>query len=309
MDVLQDHLVRARASGATFARSTRPAPWGLALSGDSPLAVHAVVQGDAKLWLHDPDRAVELNAGDVALVRGGLDHHLADAVTSSCVSIEAFQAQNAELGDPSRGEANDVFLCGAYRLSGDVGQGLVSGLPDVLVVRPRAGDRIRLTVQLLAWELAEAEAGQQTALDRLLDVLLVHLLRAAFDAPDGDAPRWYQAATDSRLGPALRAIHAHPERKWEVEDLAELSSLSRAAFARAFRAGLDQSPMQYVTDWRMALAREALREDSIGLAAVAERVGYASPYAFAAAFRRHHGVAPGAWREEQRGRDTVGIEP
>ena len=76
--------------------------------------------------------------------------------------------------------------------------------------------------------------------------------------------------------------------------------LSRAAFARIFQLALGQPPMQYLADWRMTLARDHLRAGELTLTQISERTGYASPYAFAAAFRRHHGIPPGQWRRQER---------
>jgi len=84
-----------------------------------------------------------------------------------------------------------------------------------------------------------------------------------------------------------------------VPELAALSGLSRAAFARIFQIALGQAPMQYLTEWRMTLARDHLRAGELTLAQIGARTGYASPYAFAAAFRRHHRVPPGQWRQMQ----------
>jgi AraC-like DNA-binding protein len=84
-----------------------------------------------------------------------------------------------------------------------------------------------------------------------------------------------------------------------VPELAAAGGMSRAAFARVFRDTLGQAPLQYLTDWRMTLARDHLRASELSLASIAATVGYSSPYAFAAAFRRHHGIPPGAWRRQQ----------
>ena len=94
-------------------------------------------------------------------------------------------------------------------------------------------------------------------------------------------------------------MHEDASHPWTVPELAAISGLSRAAFARAFRDALGQAPLQYLTDWRMTLARDHLRADELSLASIAAAVGYGSPYAFAAAFRRHHGIPPGAWRQQQ----------
>jgi AraC-like DNA-binding protein len=132
-------------------------------------------------------------------------------------------------------------------------------------------------------------------LDRLLDILLVLSIRTSF-RHSATTPRWYRAAADPQLKTALQLIHEHPSRPWSVPELARITGLSRAAFARAFGEALGQPPMQYLTDWRMALARDYLRTSDMDLAGIAELIGYGSQYAFASAFKRHHGCPPGAWR-------------
>jgi AraC-like DNA-binding protein len=297
VDVLQDRLAIARASGGVFARSVARPPWGLRLPGTIPLAVHAVVQGRAWLWLDDPDAPLELAPGDVALVRGGPDHHIAHDPGATCLSPEEFRSRHA--GDePSGDRRASVFLCGAYRFSGDVGRGLLEALPPILPLSAAADDPLHDVIALLSRELAASAPGQQTVLDRLLDVLLVLAIRACFERGP-NAPRWYRASADARLSPALSAIHADAAHPWTVPELAAVSRLSRAAFARSFQQALGQAPMQYVTDWRMTLARDHLRRGELTLTQIADRTGYASPYAFAAAFRRHHGQPPGQWRQRE----------
>jgi AraC-like DNA-binding protein len=190
-----------------------------------------------------------------------------------------------------------VFLCGAYRFSGDIGRGLLDALPAVLHLSATADDPLHDVIALISRELTARAPGQQTVLDRLLDVLLVLAIRACFEESD-TAPRWYHAAADPRLGPALRAIHADATHPWTVPELANISGLSRAAFARHFQRALGQAPMQYLTDWRMTLARDQLRTGELTITQIADRTGYTSPYAFAAAFRRHHGQPPGRWRAQ-----------
>jgi AraC-like DNA-binding protein len=297
VDVLQDHLVRARASGGVFARSTALPPWGLRLEGSIQLAVHAVVQGRAWLWLDDPRAAIEMAPGDVVLVRGGPDHHIAHHPSATCLGPADFRARHAGDEHTLDGRAS-VFLCGAYRFSGDVGRGLLEALPQTLPLSATADDPLHDVIALLSRELAGPAQGQQTILDRLLDVLLVLAIRASF-RQSATAPRWYLAAAEATLGPALHAIHADAAHPWTVPELAATSGLSRAAFARRFRQALGLAPAQYLADWRMTLARDYLRTGDLTLAQIADRTGYASPYAFAAAFRRHHGVPPRRWRHQQ----------
>jgi AraC-like DNA-binding protein len=294
VDVLQSHLVRARASGGVFARSVAQPPWGLHLPGTIPLTIHAVIQGRMWLWLDDPQSSLELAPGDVALVRGGPDHFIAHRPGAACLPHEQFLTSDK---DDSADGAN-VFLCGAYVLSGDVGRGLLEGLPPILTLSAAANDPLHEVIGLLASELAASAPGQQTVLDRLLDVLLVLAIRACFQRSE-HAPRWYQASADPRLAPALSAMHGDASHAWTVPELAALTGLSRAAFARIFQLALGQAPMQYLTEWRMTLARDHLRAGELTLAQIGARTGYASPYAFAAAFRRHHGLPPGQWRRKE----------
>jgi AraC-like DNA-binding protein len=295
MDILQEHLIRARASGGVFARSMAVAPWGLRLPGTIQLAVHAVIQGRAWLWVDGEGEALELQPGDLALVRGGSDHFIAHEAGASCVLPEDFRVLHA-VEEADLGPQAAVFLCGAYRFAGDVGAGLINALPPVLSIPSRADNPIHGVVALLSREMAQVEPGRQTVLDRLLDVLVVLGLRSGL-ACSANAPAWFRAASDPRLSRALQAMHSDTGKPWTVDDLARLSNMSRATFARVFQEVLGDAPMRYLADWRMTVARDLLRSQDLPLSEVAERVGYSSFYAFSAAFRRHHGLPPGRWRQ------------
>jgi hypothetical protein len=125
-----------------------------------------------------------------------------------------------------RPPGSDSSLCGAYRFSGDVGRGLIRTPPPTLLLCAAAHDPLHDVIALLSRELSVPAPGQQTVLDRLLDVLLVLAMRACFEQNPA-APRWYQAAGDPRLSPALHAIHADAGHPWTVHELASLSGLSR----------------------------------------------------------------------------------
>jgi AraC-like DNA-binding protein len=298
MDLLNDHLLRARAAGAVFARTVAEPPWGLRLGGSIQLAAHTVVRGRGYLWLNAPGSVVELSPGTVALVRGGPDHYIGHEPGADCLEPEEFRARHAH-ADPDDNPRATVFLCGAYQFSGDVGSGLLDALPPVMTLSAAIDDPLRDVIALLSRELVRTEPAQQIVLDRLLDLLLVLAIRSDF-RHSASAPPWYRASADPRLSAALQAMHANAARPWTVPELAAISGLSRAAFARAFREALGQAPMQYLTEWRMTLARDHLRASDLNLAQIADATGYGSPFAFSAAFRRHHGDPPGNWRQGER---------
>jgi AraC-like DNA-binding protein len=294
VDVLTDLLGRSRARGAAFAHTTVQGDWGVEFTSGPRVSVHAIVAGGAYLWAGDPGAALRLTAGDVVLVRESTRHHMAHAPGAACVPFHELPH------DPSGHGPATVFFCGAYDFEGDLAQPLLDALPTTVRLRPAPGSTLCATMELLGREMLRDEPGQQALLDRLLDVALIQLLREHLTAAGPDAPAWFRALACPHVGPALRALHADPARNWTVAELAAEAHLSRATFARRFTALLGAGPLTYLTGWRMALARERLRDSDDRLAAVAHSLGYSSEFAFAAAFKRHHGAAPGRWRATAR---------
>jgi AraC-like DNA-binding protein len=305
VDVLSDVLSRSRARGAAFSHTSLRGTTGMSFPAQPGLAVHALLDGCSVLQADgEPDRA--LLAGDLVLVRGDLAYDLAPAGSGRRVPLKDVIARGQVAGSSRRYVAGTIdapesalVLCGAYLFHGALFQPLLDALPAVVHVRPAPGSTLRSTVDLLAREVLDDTLGQQTLLDRLLDVALVQLMREHFQAEPATAPRWFGASTDPTIAVALGAVHADPARPWTVGELADAASVSRAVFARRFTELVGAPPLQYVREWRMALAREQLHDTGNSLATIAANVGYTSEFAFAAAFKRQHGVAPGRWRRER----------
>ena len=259
--------------------------------------MHAVVAGEAHLWAQEPEKALRLTAGDVALVRESIEHQMAHEPGAPVIPFGELSVDGTPRGRTVEGDGPaTVFFCGAYDFEGDLWRPMLDSLAPAVPTRPAPGSTLRATMDLLGREIMNDASGQQALLDRLLDVALIQILRQHFTASGEGAPRWFRASADPHIGPALRALHEDPARPWTVADLAGAANLSRSAFARRFTALLGVAPLTYLTEWRMSLARERLRNSDERLAAIAHGLGYASEFAFAAAFKRHHGAAPGRWR-------------
>jgi len=151
-------------------------------------------------------------------------------------------------------------------------------------------------IPLLAAEIVKDEPGQEAVLDRLLDLLLIAVLRAWFARPEAGAPGWYRAHGDPVVGPALRMLHHNPAHAWTVAELARATGVSRAAFARRFNELVGEPPMSFLTGWRIALAADLLREPGATVGSVAHQVGYGSPFALSTAFKRLRGISPQRYR-------------
>ncbi|CZT37235.1 AraC family transcriptional regulator [Rhizobium sp. 9140] len=170
---------------------------------------------------------------------------------------------------------------------------LSSLLPDI--VHTRGERRLTDLVRMIHAEMVGGLAARDMILSRLLEVLFIDALRSAGAAET--SPGLLRGLSDMRLAPALRRIHQDPSGGLSVEELAETSAMSRSAFFERFRRQVGVPPMEYVTGWRMALAKDLLVRREAPLAEIARRIGYASASAFSVAFTRRVGVTPGAFAQ------------
>ncbi|MEZ0089195.1 AraC-like DNA-binding protein [Streptacidiphilus sp. EB129] len=192
------------------------------------------------------------------------------------------------------------MLCGAYELDASRTHPLLLTLPDLIHLPAHAGHRPELgaAVALLAAEVEHPRLGTDAAVPALLDTLLLYILRLWFNEQPsrGSTTGWAAALNDPPVTAALHAIHRAPASPWTVAKLAAEAGLSRAPFARRFAMLTGQPPLGYLTWWRMTTAARLLRTSDAPLRSIAAQVGYTSEFAFANAFKRTHGTAPGTYR-------------
>jgi transcriptional regulator GlxA family with amidase domain len=150
-------------------------------------------------------------------------------------------------------------------------------------------------VQALASEMAEQAPGSEVVATRLAEVLVIQLLRAHIASGPSRSKGWLRAVFDPQLGTALSALHDKVNVPWTVESLAESAGMSRSAFAARFKELLGQTPLEYVTEWRMQKAIQLLERRDKKIPEVARLVGYESDAAFSKAFKRIVRANPGEY--------------
>ncbi|WP_010322473.1 AraC family transcriptional regulator [Marinobacterium stanieri] len=311
MDTLGGLLDAPRARGAFALRTVMREPWSLRILAESPLTLMIGVAGT--LWLMSDDgEPVKIGPGDIAITRAPVHYTVSD---SPCTPPQVFvhpgqkccDANGRSLlhemthgvrtwGNSAEGEV--VFLVGAYEHLSDISDRLLRALPPVVSLLH--ADWQSPLVTLLCEEVVKDEPGQAAVLDRLLDLLVTAVLKAWFARQDASRPDWWRYQGDRVVDEALRLMHDKPEHSWTLEQLAQEAGASRASLARRFQELVGEAPMTFLKNWRMALAADLLCQPDVTLSAVAERVGYASPYAFSAAFKRVRGISPNEHRARVR---------
>jgi AraC-like DNA-binding protein len=190
-------------------------------------------------------------------------------------------------GDPD-GPPNMRMLVGRLAFGSPDAALLVSLFPSLIYVR--GVRRLVSLVQLIREEARDDKPAREMILARLLEVLLIEALRCASESEP--SPGLLRGLADARLAAAIRRMHEDPKRDWTIQQLAREASLSRSVFFDRFRKAVGISPMEYLMSWRMALAKNLLRQGDCGIKEVAEEVGYGSASAFSTAFTRFVGMPP-----------------
>lgn len=174
---------------------------------------------------------------------------------------------------------------------------LVTLLPRMIHIR--AAPRLAQLVQMLGCEAMRDDIGRGLILERLVEILLIEALRSA---PAQTAqPGLLRGLADTRIAAALRHLHGDIARPWTVPDLAGAAGMSRSAFFERFTRMVGARPIEYLTTWRMAVARDLLRRGGVSLDEVASRVGYSSASTFSTVFSRHAGQPPGRFMKSAAG--------
>jgi len=334
VDVLSEVLRVIRLSGVVYFRGLFTGPWSIISSSpyglpakmkpgaESITFFHIVTAGNCFIGCgkYPP---VEIQKGDVIVLARADQHVLTSDPNLKPIPIKDIfvppaDGQIAALeygggGDETR------FICGYLHSDQRFGP-LMDAMPALLCVRVRTGALIlesfpgkerpatSTTLEQKAdwWQAAiahlisEASAparGNRAVLARLSELLFMEVLQWQLAVTEHAHGGWLAGLNDPQIGRALSLLHADPARAWTVEELAQRAATSRSAFAKRFVNLVGDTPMQYLTNWRMHLARHFLADKKLSLAEIAIRIGYDSEATFNRAFRREVGSPPAKWRQ------------
>jgi AraC-like DNA-binding protein len=333
VDVLSDVLRVVRLSGAVFFTADFSSPWAIESPKPETLAsavmahaecivlFHILVDGACELVC--PGRPVTtMEAGDVVVFPRGDQHVMRSHATASTTSITSIFSPG-KYDEPLQlsfggGGHTSRFVCG-YLNCDQRFSPLVEALPTMLLVRSRddysaidavdaggsqpttvpegSGTWLGTTLKYTVNEARAARPGNAAMLGRLTELMFVEILREYMQRLPVDQGGWLAGLNDPHVGKALRLMHANPARDWTVDDLAREAAVSRSVLAQRFTDLVGDAPMRYLSNWRMQLAKQMMRDGARNIQDVATRVGYDSEAAFNRAFKRATGSPPAAWRK------------
>jgi AraC-like DNA-binding protein len=316
-DPIRDVLALARPQTVAPVPLHATAPWGARFSPFPHVKLGVVLEGECWLCI-DGLEPIFLSTGDFYLLGDPPPYGLGS-------SIEAARARDSNrplhkersASRPTISRGSVAYTCSVdFEFQDSDASTLFAALPRAVLVKAGDSDGELLwnIATLLVHEVETQEAGRSLVLEHLAQILLVYMLRS--HARSSHEPLgWLASVADDGIGAALRAMHAEPSHRWTLNELAKIAMMSRSAFAANFRNRVGRPPLDYLIEWRMQLARAALRTEA-SLAAIAATIGYRSESAFSTAFRRVVGMSPREFRvslhaqlSDRRSGDPVLVRP
>lgn len=322
MDVLSDVLAAVRLTGAVFFDSTFRNEWVAEAPKASIVAdrvmpnsqyvfyFHTLLEGSC--WAELTDGSVEpihLQAGDVVAFPMDDAHVLCSTIgmraePDLAIYVHPIDRQLPYVLNQGSGVEYCHFVCGYLGCDVRPYNPFINSLPRVLHGRAAANQGwLSHLVRHAASETDRHNAGGETVLARLAELLFIEVIRQHIDGLPLESRGWLSGLRHPQIGHAFRLIHGRPADDWTIERLAREVGLSRSVFAERFTHYACMAPMQYLARWRMQLAARRLETPGISVAQAGAEVGYESEAAFNRAFKKIVGVPPGCWRRERAIKD------
>ncbi|MDJ0793816.1 MAG: AraC family transcriptional regulator [Woeseiaceae bacterium] len=277
---MSDILRAMRVQGSVYFCDMLDPPWTQTFEASPSAGFHMIRRGECWATVHGETEY--LGPGDLIFLGPQTEHVLSSEPP----------------GRDSQGRGvRTLLLCGYCDFLADIPTPLLSVMPDLTIVRSEELDRhpfLKGTFDQLSAEYMASGPGSELIVNKLTEIVLIELIRINFCREAGSP--FLLALNDKSVSRALQFLHEHPERSWTIQDLAQEVGLSRAAFAKRFKALVGETVFQYLTSLRMQRARQLLRDTSLPVYEIGQRVGYESDLAFTKAFKKQSGQTPRQFR-------------
>lgn len=298
MDVLGDVLTSMQVESALFAHLRFSAPRGVAFRTQQDARLIVVASGGGRLVAERFGEPVWIEKGDCLIIKADAAFTIVSQCGTQLAPCEKVLSEITGLTH-EYGGGGDVteLISGRFRLTPTLPNPF-SLLPEISLVKLAAphDQLLQTTLELFGLETKSDGMGAGVVVGHLINALFVQALRAWFAAEAGNTTvSWLTGLRDARLARALTALHADLAFPWTIAKLAREAGVSRSSFAAKFKTTLGETPLDYLTRWRIYRAKLLLKQ-GVSMLEVAERIGYKTDAALNRAFKRKVGIGPGAWR-------------
>lgn len=315
MDVLSEVLNAVKLDGAVFFNGEFSAPWCmrepdactmasyLAAPSKHVIIFHLLTEGRGHARIEQNSRPISLMAGDIVMFPHGDAHLMGNGPSvppiDSAKQLQEFLAEGRVLSRFGGGGELTKLICGYLTCDRQLSQVFLAGLPPFVRINIRDTPSGRWLEDTLRYSVDHAEAsspGGAAVLAKLSEVLFVETLRRYIAQLPPAQTGWLAGVRDPDVGKALAFLHREPARPWTIALLSSEVGLSRSVLAERFRHYLSDTPIGYLTRWRLQLAAQLLNSTSKSVAEVAGEVGYESEPSFNRAFKREFHMPPARFR-------------
>ena len=299
MDIISDILSKIKLKGVVYFKSDFAIPWGMGIP-EGPLAqFHMVTKGQC--WLKTPEGVIQLFAGDVVVFPHGDPHWLAGEEHSKIYDgKEVISSIHSGRSIFEKGNYSATLICGHFEFDNRLDHPFIQELPSFLHITDtdlRNFSWLKNITDLVIRETGKQDAGSRIIVDKLGEVLFIHILRAYIQNNASDRG-FITALRDERISKVLNAIHTTPDKNWQLPSLAQIAGMSRTSFANRFKLLVGDTPHNYLTLWRILEAKELLVESSKTVGEIAQDVGYHSEAAFNRVFKKRVELTPLKYRQQ-----------
>ena len=258
---------------------------------------YAVLAGQCWLSVEGVPDPVLLTAGDCFLLPRGLPFCLATDLSLTPVDFHALLSARKEGGPAYNSEGGGRYIVGGHFLLGGSHAGMLLGsLPPIVHIRKESDKAaMRWSLERMREELRDPQPGGALIAQQLAYMMLIQALRLHLADGARGGVGWLFALADQQMRVAITCMHDDPGRRWTLQELAERVGMSRSIFALRFKETVGETPMEYLTRWRMLLAGDRLKTLDEPISTIALSLGYESESAFGKAFKRVMGCSPGQY--------------
>ena len=304
MDVLSEILQTVKLRGIVYFHARFQSPWGMMIPDGQFANYHIVTEGECWVDVAPNVAQILLKKGDMILFPRGDSHALADSPQTKSVSADEL-LKNARTSKPNEvvlggeGFHSSSLICGHFEYEKECPHPLFETLPAFIHISARDNPNAHwfATASELAAQISAGEGiGKDAVINRLAETLFIQAL-AEYLASVESLDSFLAAVQDRNIGLALKSIHEQIEHDWSVQELANIAAMSKSVFSSKFHDMVGEPPIVYLARWRMLKACEMLKDTTMPVSLISEKVGYQSEFSFSKAFKKITGLTPGSVRK------------